>query len=91
MSIEWKEPPPPNPGGGARGPKRRSKWRAVADALRDNPGVWALIATTERPPTFSASASVLNAGRGFETTSRKVGPGQFDTYARYVGTAEDAS
>ena len=83
--IKWEEPPESKTGGNTN-----SKWRVVADQLKERPGKWALIAESK---PYAVYATYVNKGRlaaftpagAFEGTSRKKPDGNFDIYARYVG------
>lgn len=81
--LKWEEPSPSRT-------TNRSKWREIADQLRERPGEWALVAEGFK---YSVYATYINKGRlapfepsgSFEGTSRKREDGKFDIYARFVG------
>lgn len=82
--IKWQQPP-------AHG-NARSLWTEVAEALKSNPGTWALLRESERSANL---ATAIRTGRysafrpvgDFESRSVKTDSG-FDTYARYVGEVQ---
>lgn len=85
-TIVWADPPPKVGGIGHSG---ATFPRATEDALRANPGRWALVAKG----VALSSVGWLSASRpGFEFTSRRAGlgypKGRGDIYARFVGDAE---
>jgi hypothetical protein len=84
--VRWEDPPP------SRKPGRRlSKyWTAIADALKEHPGQWAVIHEGARQGSLVAR---VNGGRSafapagaFEAMERP-GDGMHRVYARYVGGA----
>lgn len=84
--IVWEEP-----SGGRAGRPNRKDWSAIAEALRANPGNWAVIDTD----ISSSSASNYRSGSNrsfpkgdFEFTIRGARNGRAEKlYARYVGSA----
>ena len=81
MELQWKAPEP-----SAWAPRRTTKWKSIADALRDRPGQWALVAeSVSRALASGIKKRVLLPGE-FEITTRKNGEdGKCDMYARYIG------
>lgn len=92
--IRWEEPPRH----GNSKPKPPLKFQAVADAMRERPGEWALIVEGKAPGTAGGLVWRIKNGvgpfgpaRSFE--AKCVGPagGQSSkVYARYVGEVPDA-
>lgn len=95
--IRWAEPPPltaeQRNAAGTNGGSRGSQWDDIADALRGEPGRWAVIASGPRN-TISAIANQVRAGAvvcfrpagAFSTTRRTVTTATgtvVDLYARY--------
>lgn len=82
--IKWADPP-----ADGRGRRRSTHWAEVADALRANPGKWALVAESASPSTaqnIKRGTYVAFADEGFEAVSRKSPTGKgSDIYARFVG------
>lgn len=83
--IGWEEPPP----------SRRSPtvhdWAAIADALRSNPGTWALVAVCPSMQIAASTARYVREshykplrGDVYEAASRLV-DGESRVYARYIG------
>lgn len=100
--LRWADPPPleewqqraAHSNGGSRG----SQWDAVADALRGEPGTWAVIFEGPRN-TVASIANVVRIGAlrcfapagSFAVTRRAVDGTQIvELYAKYVGPADDA-
>lgn len=79
IAIQWQNPP-------AR-PKQAhtpgTENTAIIEALKQNPGQWALIKTD----TYPSVTTWWKNRPGFEARSSKVGKdnGKWDVYARYVG------
>lgn len=84
MTVEWSDPPLPR-----RGPNNGKRWPAIADALRERPGEWALVAENVDPSTVSNITRGRYAGMpagSFEATGRRVGDGssRVNVWARFV-------
>lgn len=77
--IVWEDPAPAVAGVGAPG-----KYAEVLEALKANPGRWALIARNER----TGGLNSWLRGKGYEVVTRSAGRGYergyADIYARYV-------
>lgn len=79
IAIQWKTPP--------EAPKQTyspaSDTQEIIDALRANPGTWALV----KEDTYPNITTRWKKRPGFEAKSSKVGKtnGKFDVYVRYVG------
>ena len=86
MEITWQDPPAP-----ANGPGSGGSMQQFAEALKENPGEWALDPTG--PFKNQPNVSNINGGRlkaflpagSFEAVGRKREDGQSDRYVRYVG------
>ncbi len=70
--ITWQTPPTPK-----RGPHSLDP---ILEALRANPGRWALVSTSDRRP--NGRQQYLKNHYGFEATSRVLPDGSFALYAR---------
>jgi hypothetical protein len=89
--IRWEEPPAAKRSGPAG--QGWSKYAALAEELRANPGRWALVA--ERAGTDGALATHIRSGQmqcftptgDFDAAARRVGR-ITRIYARYVGDQE---
>lgn len=87
--MRWEEPPEH----GNRKPRGPSKFLAVADALRANPNVWAVIRENISPGTGGGLVYRIKSGVGPFAPARSfeakcVGPAggsASKVYARYVG------
>jgi hypothetical protein len=79
IAIQWKNPP--------AAPKQEYKLaddtQQIIEALRSNPGEWALIKEDVNPNVTTS----WKKRPGFEAKSSKIGKtnGKYDVYARYVG------
>lgn len=70
---------------------------AAAAAMRERPGAWALIRTTQTSQAARSAANLIRNGRlaaylpagSFEAMSRTVN-GEFRIYARYVGAGGES-
>jgi len=93
VPIEWAEPPPAAIGRSG-GPL---KFADFADALRANPGRWAVLSRGIKSSGLAGSVAHANLAAfrpkgSFEGVSRKAADGKgFDIYVRYVGIADDES
>ena len=63
VKITWEEPPPANYG--KAGHSRGSKWDAIAEQIKKNPGVWALVGKQ-----LPNSVGTWFRENGFLTTTR---------------------
>lgn len=88
--LVWEEPPRVSRG------QSRAAFLDIAEKLRANPGVWAMVAKFDRVGRAGSIAGHINRGRyegitagEFEAVSRSV-EGEYRVYARFVGipTAE---
>ena len=79
VAIQWKTPPVAP----KQGYSPEAETQEIMDALRSNPGNWALI----KEDTYPNTTSRWKKRPGFEAKSSKVGKtnGKGDVYARYVG------
>lgn len=91
MTIDWQDPPP------AAQPKKKYEWAAVAEALRENPGRWALVLTDSKPSTVTlvtrirqGSITAFRPAGHYDATSRVVDGGVIRVYARYVAGVSHA-
>lgn len=87
-ALKWVDPPKAVTGPGAVG-----KWSPVADELRANPGVWALIAEDVATTTAAYLRNGMSPGwvKGdFQVRSvgKRENRSRSDLYARYVGGAK---
>lgn len=88
--VRWEDPPPHG---------NRSQWQPVAEALRERPGEWALIAEGLKSGSAGAMSNAIKVGRfscwrpagTFESRTSARGDGLTDLYARYVGGDSCAS
>jgi len=88
--IRWEDPPTEH--GNAK-PKPPSKFQPIADALRANPGQWAVIAEDKAPGSAGGLVWRIRQGVGPFAPPRSfdakcVGPAGSSSskvYARYVG------
>jgi hypothetical protein len=91
--IHWEEPPKVDTRGGRA---LREAWQTVADALRREPGRWALIATYPQRTKANNVATRIKLGQisafapagSFEALYRTV-DGECRVYARAVPEATD--
>jgi hypothetical protein len=83
MEIKWEEPPPGGPG-------MPPKFAEFAQALRDNPGRWALYPGKATQATATeikrARSSIFAPAGHFDAVSRDMShPDKRRVYVRYVG------
>lgn len=83
--IRWEDPPPT---GGEQAAGRQRPWALVANQLRDNPHIWALIddhgGNVTLATRIAQGTSWWKPAGAFEATTRIIG-GRLHIYARYVG------
>lgn len=75
--IKWQEPP-------ADGRTGHAAFQSTLEALRSNPGRWALVAEG----VSASRAHTIKSKPGYEATVRKSATGnggKYDLYARFVG------
>lgn len=82
-AIVWADPPKQNRG-------TADAWADEAQALRDNPGKWAILAAGRPSPSSSqgfrnGALKAFQPKGAFESRSAKNTSGTYDVYVRYVG------
>ncbi len=85
MTITWENPPPP-----AAPSRRESKYAPIAEELRANEGIWALIAEdgwlSLKSQIESATLAAFRPRGSFEARAvRGDDPARGRVYARYIG------
>jgi hypothetical protein len=91
--IKWEDPPESSSLCSKPGPGRPagSQWDPIAEALREEPGRWALIFEGEKGAASSLRARIVTASvlcfcpRGAFQAKERVWAGVYSVYARYVG------
>jgi len=89
-TIRWEVPPVQT-----AGRPHSKKWAAVADALKSNPGEWAVVAENVSPTTAhlirSGSLKAFAPKGAFEAVTRGNKNNRAESvYARYVGSTVSA-
>lgn len=90
--VRWEAPPPPARGGRGRpAGAESSRYSAIAIALRERPGEWALVEEAERASNTGLATKIqlgsmlcFTPAGDFEAVTRQRGR-LFRTYARYLG------
>lgn len=84
MEMQWQDPPTAS---------RKSKWKVVAEALKERPNKWAFLRSYEgsnaKRNAYSLAGRLRKTfGEAYEVTSRGTGEEEAGVWARYTGEAK---